>query len=586
MARKRNKQSKRLAAEAANANANAEGTPTPTTTTTPAATTPEPTPTTPTPTLAEKDVSEDATDAQVADAAELPDVAAPTTPLTEEEKITLSVAIFRERLLRKAYRPSVRDSLNKRVQSSDNLEDADVQSMASSVPAVSKEVQACEEDFISIVKETLAVSHVDRLEWSNTCAVFSDRWPHISHWLHPGRLGFFFTTTLNVKFTGRLNVSLSRERLTMRAKKYKCVECDVVCNSLGQFCVHEKGRKHNDNLRTVQQAAIRIGGVYTSLSPLPLDGSHEADAYYAPLNAEVSEPKTGSVTGDRMSVAQKARLEALAEESIMIETASTFCTAEMTDASPTNFDDLTATVPEGSVTVPEESADVSCAASHYSTASTAFLSRKSEHELLHPLETLLHEQTRGKRESSIPREFNTADARTAAMAWMGANIAPSLGEDALRRGAELACSEQLPQGMQVELGKMLVDKLNTGPSLVREWVESQDTTLIDEAEAYAEEQNTRAWVRYAQTFAMSVHLAVQSAMPKETLASAAENFFTHATSASSQLPQAAQNHVLAALNALRPEEGKEEEKEKFDNVGETLSYFSKIPSGLHRSVCG
>ena len=262
------------------------------------------------------------------------DTPSPCHDASEEEKVRIAVEMFRTRLLRKAYRPTSADW-------------AAAANEGQNAPVHSKEIMACEKDFINVIRSTLRASAVECVQWSTQCAEFSEKWPHVSHWLHPGRLAYFLSTTLRVKFTGRLLVSQPKERLTVRAKKYKCVECAVVCNSLRQYSVHEKGRKHIENVRIVSVTAQRRGGHYVSKSPLPLNGdTASSDVYYCPLSTDsVENCKNGSTTSGTGS-AQRARLEALAAEACKSECGG-YATSEAESvkdssraASATSDDDL------------------------------------------------------------------------------------------------------------------------------------------------------------------------------------------------------------------------------------------------------
>ena len=616
-------------------------------------------------------------------------------PLDEEAaKVAIALDVFHSRLLRKGYRPLV----------------------VKGILTVPKEIEACEKDFVAIVKLALSAP-LDRQEFVEICSEFSDKWPHMTHWLHPGRLSVIFARQLNVTFVGIRSGQVGKQpKGNVRAKKFMCVVCDITLNSLVQYNMHKMGRKHIVSCDLARKAGTLPENVFTSV-----DG--DSDAYYyldktdtaslastaeqqprekseskkkkskkapkiykcVPCNVQLSSGgcpehekskehlaavaqarQEGVLPADLLVpvlIANKAQPEDDAgssekrtddstsdtanqgtpkDESEDISCATSYHSCEDIRSLPRLWSDaelssLAEPTPKPHVTFTDtrtgtkrprrlrapgldgdsdcldsptssrrlkdavseseklstfraetrtdgdsvsdaavaaapkaEAEDVSCSMSHHSYDT---ISRKTETELVCPLESMLHHDN----QRSLPRGFSEVDPRTAALAWMSAHVSSALPDHAIKKGAELACSDELPRGMQMELGKMVLDSLHTGPSLVHEWIQKQDSQMIDEAEEWMDEQNARAWTRYAQTFAMSVHLSLQSAVPKESLASAAQNFFTHATQASVQLPQAAQSHVCAALSALKTPSSME--------VSNTLKYFSNLPSGLHRQVC-
>eukprot|EP01060_Flectonema_neradi_P036766 TRINITY_DN717_c0_g1_i1.p1 TRINITY_DN717_c0_g1~~TRINITY_DN717_c0_g1_i1.p1 ORF type:complete len:204 (+),score=39.98 TRINITY_DN717_c0_g1_i1:63-674(+) len=162
--------------------------------------------------------------------------------------------LFKTRLLRKAYRPGVRE-------------------------AQPNEVLQCEADFINIIDWAIETESVDRQLWSDRCETFSNNWPHVCHWIHPGRLSDYLLgcEKVNIKFVGESRPAprVERRKPTVRARKYLCQECGVVCNSLCQFDVHKKGKKHSELLAIVE---MRYDGNYESRSPLPYEGN--ADSFY------------------------------------------------------------------------------------------------------------------------------------------------------------------------------------------------------------------------------------------------------------------------------------------------------------------
>eukprot|EP01064_Diplonema_japonicum_P030976 TRINITY_DN5402_c0_g1_i1.p1 TRINITY_DN5402_c0_g1~~TRINITY_DN5402_c0_g1_i1.p1 ORF type:complete len:552 (+),score=120.19 TRINITY_DN5402_c0_g1_i1:62-1717(+) len=521
-----------------------------------------------------------------------------TEQIVEEKNTGGVMEMFRTRLLRKAYRPGVREG----------------------TPA---EVIKCECEFNSIVYHACEEGIVNRQQWSEVCEAFSDRWPHVSHWLHPSRLADILSSQLGIKFEGKRPCPASKEdrvnKPTIRAKKYYCAECDVVCNSLGQFDIHEKGKKHQEHVATISEAAALQGKCYASPSPLPCDGA-PGDAYYIQLGE--NEEKKSSRKGNKKGNSTAARLLALASLAVnatitpsndptVIPTTefgygfSCWNEDDEDDASTAQEQSTTLAAEPPSCPAPalplkiqveldQDELDDNMTASSLDADSILsidedeeevmeeevmeeYLSKNEETELLYPLENaLVHNRP-------VPEAFTDIDVHTAAVAWMGASVTTVLPEEAVKRGAELACSEKTPEGMEQELGKMVMNKLKHGPGLIDcfgDCYYDQET----EAEEWADEQNAKAWVKYAQTFAMSVHLVVQTAMPTESLISTIPSFFKHVTETGSQLPKAAQNHILTAVKAIETSVSKVCKTTPTPELSETLSYFSKLQSGLHRSI--
>ncbi|KAJ9452639.1 hypothetical protein DIPPA_32095 [Diplonema papillatum] len=180
-----------------------------------------------------------------------------------------------------------------------------------------------------------------------------------------------------------------------------------------------------------------------------------------------------------------------------------------------------------------------------SAPSTAcLLTKTAEDELLHPLETALQNN------QAIPSSFHAADPHTAAVAWFDASIASALPKESVKHSAMLACSDQTPPGMERELHKIAVLKLKTGPSLVAVDETAEETYGAE----WAEEKNAKAWVSFAQAFAMAVHLAVLRAAAGgaagfKTVVSA---FLLHAAfpAPPAEIPQAADEHILSALSDI------------------------------------
>eukprot|EP01059_Diplonema_ambulator_P000518 TRINITY_DN10424_c0_g1_i1.p1 TRINITY_DN10424_c0_g1~~TRINITY_DN10424_c0_g1_i1.p1 ORF type:complete len:563 (+),score=130.91 TRINITY_DN10424_c0_g1_i1:47-1735(+) len=520
----------------------------------------------------------------------------------DEKGLDTVMEMFRSRLLRKAYRPGVREE----------------------IPA---DVVQCERDFSAIVYHAIEERTVNRQQWSEICDAFSDRWPHVSHWLHPSRLADILSSQLGIKFEGKRPTPASKDtrvnKPTIRAKKYYCAECDVVCNSLGQYDIHEKGKKHQEHLTTISEAAALQGKCYSSPSPLPCDGA-PGDAYYIQLG-EHEEKKNTRAKGAKKGNSTAARLLALASLAVSATIAPendpsaipvseygygyTYWNEgddeqqdeeEQEDADKRMLPQVSFHMPavtsqsmsialmEPEMQIESVVIDDNASASTVDADSIAsveedddcftdpHLSKFEETELLYPLENaLVHNQP-------VPLAFTEADRRIAAVAWMGASITTVLPEEAVKRGAELACSAQTPDGMEQELGKMVMNKLKHGPGLIECDMDAYDQDT--EAEEWADEQNAKAWVRYAQTFAMSVHLVVQSAMPTESLLSTIPSFFRHVTEKGSQLPKAAQNHILTAVNAIETSVSALCKTEPKPELSASLSYFSQLQSGLHKSI--
>eukprot|EP01063_Lacrimia_lanifica_P036894 TRINITY_DN7435_c0_g1_i1.p1 TRINITY_DN7435_c0_g1~~TRINITY_DN7435_c0_g1_i1.p1 ORF type:complete len:871 (+),score=357.69 TRINITY_DN7435_c0_g1_i1:56-2614(+) len=753
-------------------------------------------------------------------------VAAPKRPtMTREEGMAAALELFRERLLRKAYRPKKEaapaapveaespDAVATTSASPSPVSDEPPASAVStatlgmasvSTAAVPKEVESCEEEFLAMIAEAVDEASVDRSEWADRCEAMSDKWPHICHWLHPGRLADFVASRLGVVYTGKRTCPAPKDerqqsKPVIRAKKYKCIECGIVCNSLGQYLIHEKGKKHLDYLEHTMKAAAKEGKVYISYSPFPCDGgvpgveaSGDAAAYYVQLQEEAANrtralgaapggsrariralvaaikpvapppgeeppppaasasPSPQADEGDAAAETQvaaekgddgpqpakdpeaapdgagaaekkekkkkKKKKDKEKEKEPEEDAAAAAALAGSLNQSPsltdstcpptlTEFTDYGSFVsgegaaaaaaaaaaappPAAGEAAPggeeaaatskksrrkarreraaarEEEARAAAAAgastlpdallqrqaSNHSLASTpsasskstasagcpaarppqvgAFasprrtsrlrmgskedleeylqdcssttLSRQEEADMVAPLERILTDvdgsiEKKSDGEGRIAAELASQasqDPQKAALAWLAASRNSSLTAEQLAHGAKLASGESMSKEMQAELGRMVIDSLNKGPSLVNEWMENpmNETLLMcDEAEEWLDEQNARAWVKYAQTFAMSVQLVCQSALPTQTLTTAVSGFFTHLSNRDGEgrLPQAAQSHILAAITSLSPfaaaqkEEAVPGEKQQ---LSDTLSYFSQMSKGLHRSV--
>ena len=477
--------------------------------------------------------------------------------------------LFKNRLLRKAYRPGVREEQP-------------------------KEVLQCEADFREMIDWAVDKELVNRQLWSDTCEKFSNAWPHVCHWLHPGRLADHITSNKNisVKFEGVRPHPVPKEdrisKPTVRAKKYYCAECNVVCNSLGQFDVHEKGKKHLELLATVSKKLAKNGHEYKSPSPMPCEGT--ADAFYY---VEMDGTKTFKPQTQKQKSSAGARLVALASLAV---------TAAMQPADG-SMDELknswdannrgmsaaeNAAWLEDNMWEDDDSCSTSSENSHMSTISDfeiedSMFTKTEEDEILYPLQAALESN------KPIPEQFCEKNSHVAAVAWLQASMRSTFEESDVKRHAELACSTVTPTGMETELGKMMFSRLQCGPHL-RSFSSDELSTYADDADEWVEEQNDKEWIQYAQTFATEVHLAVRSAVPAKYLANAIPSFISHLSKTSqtgtTNIPKAAQSHISSAFNAI--EEGVN--KLLAGNYGEQVSAALNSASDsfsltmMHRSV--
>eukprot|EP01063_Lacrimia_lanifica_P037433 TRINITY_DN7681_c0_g1_i1.p1 TRINITY_DN7681_c0_g1~~TRINITY_DN7681_c0_g1_i1.p1 ORF type:complete len:881 (+),score=203.75 TRINITY_DN7681_c0_g1_i1:127-2769(+) len=193
------------------------------------------------------------------------------TPLTREASIAAVVQMFRERLVRKAYRAAA---------------------LSGNMP---KDVADCEAEFMKVVLDAVQEWSVDRLDWGKNLEALSERWAHVCHWLHPGRLADFLVLKFGMSFKGKRGPVLSKQdreqrKLVIRAQKYRCVECGVVCNSLGQWETHERGRKHLENIKLFAEAKKECAGA----SP----GNGHADGsglYYVREDGAIDDDEGGHI---------------------------------------------------------------------------------------------------------------------------------------------------------------------------------------------------------------------------------------------------------------------------------------------------
>eukprot|EP01060_Flectonema_neradi_P009393 TRINITY_DN16699_c0_g2_i3.p1 TRINITY_DN16699_c0_g2~~TRINITY_DN16699_c0_g2_i3.p1 ORF type:complete len:584 (+),score=155.02 TRINITY_DN16699_c0_g2_i3:48-1754(+) len=480
--------------------------------------------------------------------------------------------LFKNRLLRKAYRPGVREEQP-------------------------KEVLQCEADFREMIEWAIEMELVNRQLWSDTCEKFSNAWPHVCHWLHPGRLADHITSNknMNVKFEGvRPHPVPKEERIskpTVRAKKYYCAECNVVCNSLGQFDVHEKGKKHLELLASVSKKLAKSGHEYKSPSPMPCEGTADA-FYYVEMEGGTKTLKPHAQKQKSSAGAKLVALASLAVTAAMQPTDESM--NEVKNSWHTNVRGMSAT--ENSAWLEdnmwEENDDDTCSTSsdhsnissisEYEIESSMF-TKTEEDEILYPLQAALESN------KPIPEEFCEKNSHVAAVAWLQASMRSTFEESDVKRHAELACSTVTPSGMEKELGKMMYSRLQSGPHL-RSFSSDDLSTYADDADEWVEEQNDKEWIQYAQTFATEVHLAVRSAVPTKYLANAIPSFISHLSQTqadtTSSIPKAAQTHISSAFNAI--EEGVN--KLLANNYGEQLSTALSSASDsfsrtmMHRSV--
>ena len=165
-----------------------------------------------------------------------------------------ALQMFKERLLRKAYRPGRRPS---------------------DCPA---DVYACEAAFGQLLTSAEETQPMDRGEWHARCNTFSDEWEHICHWVHPSRLADFLTEELELEWTGEYPARPAEEgkakakvKSNVKAQRFRCPECDVECNSYAQYTIHAQGSKHVEMVEAVKQSELAFGRVYESPGAVPLD---------------------------------------------------------------------------------------------------------------------------------------------------------------------------------------------------------------------------------------------------------------------------------------------------------------------------
>eukprot|EP01063_Lacrimia_lanifica_P028056 TRINITY_DN4025_c0_g1_i2.p1 TRINITY_DN4025_c0_g1~~TRINITY_DN4025_c0_g1_i2.p1 ORF type:complete len:684 (+),score=267.75 TRINITY_DN4025_c0_g1_i2:108-2159(+) len=180
---------------------------------------------------------------------------------TEFAPLATSMEMFRERLLRKAYRPRRRPV------------------------ECPKDVYTCEDEFKALVNAGQATQPMDRAAWHKLCNDFSDKWEHICHWVHPSRLADFLTEDMGLEWEGEFPIKPAttetrvkvKVKSNVKAQRFKCSECNVICNSYSQYLIHIEGTKHKDNLEQCIAKAKEDGKEYISKGALPLDTEGEVD---------------------------------------------------------------------------------------------------------------------------------------------------------------------------------------------------------------------------------------------------------------------------------------------------------------------
>ena len=165
-----------------------------------------------------------------------------------------AMELFRDRLLRKAYRPGRRPA--------DCPED----------------VYACEKGFLQLLQGAIDTQPMDRLDWHSQCNAFSDAWEHICHWVHPSRLADFLTEQEELEWVGEYPIrpeagkSKIKVKSNVKAQRFKCPECNVECNSYAQYTIHAQGNKHLEMVEQVRKNELRLHGRnYVSPGAVPLD---------------------------------------------------------------------------------------------------------------------------------------------------------------------------------------------------------------------------------------------------------------------------------------------------------------------------
>eukprot|EP01061_Rhynchopus_euleeides_P047808 TRINITY_DN984_c0_g1_i1.p1 TRINITY_DN984_c0_g1~~TRINITY_DN984_c0_g1_i1.p1 ORF type:complete len:590 (+),score=251.26 TRINITY_DN984_c0_g1_i1:159-1772(+) len=164
-----------------------------------------------------------------------------------------AMQMFRERLLRKAYRPGRR-------------------------PAdCPQDVPQCEEEFEALLQVAVENQPMDRGVWHAKCNEFSDKWEHICHWVHPSRLADSLTEQMELEWAGEYPArpeagkAKAKVKSNVKAQRFKCPECEVECNSYAQYTIHAQGSKHLEMVEAVRQREAFYGRTYESPGAVPLD---------------------------------------------------------------------------------------------------------------------------------------------------------------------------------------------------------------------------------------------------------------------------------------------------------------------------
>eukprot|EP01059_Diplonema_ambulator_P036895 TRINITY_DN948_c0_g2_i1.p1 TRINITY_DN948_c0_g2~~TRINITY_DN948_c0_g2_i1.p1 ORF type:complete len:234 (+),score=41.35 TRINITY_DN948_c0_g2_i1:125-826(+) len=172
-------------------------------------------------------------------------------------------SMFSSRLLRKAYRPGRRHQ------------------------GCPVDVYECEKEFMHLVHISRTQQPMDRAEWHRLCNEFSDKWEHICHWVHPGRLADSLTRNFELVWTGTqppAPVEKHRAKSHVKAQRFKCSECDVICNSFAQYLIHSQGSRHRECVQYKARAELLRGNPgYVTPGAIPLDtilSEPNPQAYY------------------------------------------------------------------------------------------------------------------------------------------------------------------------------------------------------------------------------------------------------------------------------------------------------------------
>eukprot|EP00659_Diplonema_papillatum_P021732 gene21732-33443_t len=218
--------------------------------------------------------------------------------------------VFSSRLLRKAYRPERRHG------------------------ECPEDVYACEGEFRELIAVAEGTQPMDRGAWHTVCNEFSDRWEHVCHWVHPSRLADVLTENLALEWVGEYPprpdaAQKAKIKSNIKAQRFRCPECSVVCNSYSQYVIHSQGTRHAEALVQKTKAEALLGRTYTSPGAIPLDlsdapagASRQPQAYFKRDKTEgghssssecgsvVSTPRTAPVTPEARPKQQVQRVAA------------------------------------------------------------------------------------------------------------------------------------------------------------------------------------------------------------------------------------------------------------------------------------